>query len=68
MLINKVNRMIRQLSKFASEVTRVAQEGAVMPAVAIHRTELTSLIVQSERKVYWAARPLSMVFKGPGMS
>lgn len=68
MLINKVNRMIRQLSKFASEVTRVAQEGAVMPAVAIHRTELTTLIVQSERKAYWAARPLSMVFKGPGMS
>lgn len=35
--IYKVNRMIRQLSKFASEVTRVAQEGVLKPTVAVHR-------------------------------
>src|ERR1700733_10280231 len=35
MLTQKVNRMIRQLSKFASEVTRVAQEGLLRLAVAV---------------------------------
>jgi len=35
MLIPKVNRMIRQLSKFASEVTRVAQEGLLKLVAAV---------------------------------